>query len=241
MKGKGLTLVAAAAVFAVAFGGAFAVSGLAPSLSAVLARASTFRGFHFVFGHVTLGAMTTTTGPTFQRVTKKLSPEDMAKAEREQAISSAKVSVRLSNLDVPDSTVEAAFDDSPDAPGYANYAARDQVLFYTDQDRDNNEPRDMKVGCFAVRGSDGKSTRHWVIKHNDMQMGDNTAVELWLWVLSGCAQSIQGGATILSPAQVNVTVLDLLPKTADYEARRRQLQANLTRRPDNANDLVTVY
>ena len=232
MNDKRSTVVMALIAFAATFGGAFLVLGLGQALPGILAVAP--GSWHLSADPATLGPITTSVPSTFHKVkasdikTGEAASAEAERVERENAVVGAKFSVKVAGLGIPEDLIRASYDDSPDAAGYAAYAQRDQVLYYTDQDRDNGEERDMKVACFAIRKPDGKGTEHWVIKYSDSKMGGDETAELWAWVLSGCAQSVHDNATTLSPAALNVTMLGLMPKTADYAERRRRWQAHLT-------------
>lgn len=216
---KGLVALAAG-IFVAGFGGAFAVTSLSkpnpPSAPGTITLA-------------TVGPMQPTLQPTFHKVDpSSLKPGEAEHDADTAAAAQAKVGVQVLGLDVPDSTIEAAQDDAPRAPGYVAFAMRDKVLAYMEEDGAQGVPRDAKVACLAIRDPGGKRTEHLVVKYSDTYWGGDDGATLAEWVISGCAQTVQAGASTLSLVQTDTRLLGLMPNTPEYAAQRRRWQAQVS-------------
>ncbi len=165
--------------------------------------------------------------------------ETAAQAEhgrRVNAVAVARVVAREARMEVSDAAIDAAYDDSPNARGYTAFAELPRSLTYSDIDKMSGLPRELKIACFSVRDPSGRtnSTRHLIIRHDATHfLGGNYAGDASLpeWITSGCAGAIHDSYRTLSPAQLNTTLADMLPKTPDYDDARLGLRKQLVSPP----------
>ncbi len=224
MKTNGPMTMAAVAVFALAFGGAFALSEWGPSLGQSLAGMTT----PAVGASVTFGPVASKPGSTFQKVrSSAVNPAAAERADRLRQIEQAEGTARTFNVVISDSAVEAAYNDAPSAPGYAAYATRDRALSYTDLDAAENLPREAKIACVAYRNTDTKQTQHWIVRYSDTHMAMDDTARLADWVVAGCAQTVNETGTTLSLPHLMSTIADLMPNTPEYAEQRRKWLASV--------------
>ena len=165
--------------------------------------------------------------------------ETAAQAEhgrRINAVAVARVVAREAHMEVSDTVIDAAYDDSPNARGYTAFAELPRSLTYSEIDKMSGLPRDLKIACFSVRDPSGgtNSTRHLIIRHDAMHfLGGNYGGDASLpeWITSGCAGAIRDRSRTLSPAQLNTTLADMLPKTPEYDDARLGLRKQLVAAP----------